>query len=71
VRLYCMCPEYESRELNRVLDVENGTPTKVQILRRMEVVKTGAEQFLPDGRRHYPNIDVFECQACRRVVIRE
>lgn len=71
MRLYCMCPKYESRELNRVLDVENGTPTKVQLLRRMEFVKAGAQQFLPDGREHHPNVDVYECQACLRVVIQE
>jgi len=65
---YCMCP---SSAKNKVVDVEDKVPTKVQVYTRMEFVKAGVEQVLDDGSRHYPNVDAFECPDCHRIIIRE
>ncbi len=37
----------------------------------MSCIRMGVEQFLPnDLAQHYPNVDVFECAACGRRMVR-
>jgi len=66
--LYCLChsnsePETEMNGVN--FEGRKDVPTKVYLGEHpIRCIKTGAQQVLRDGFRHYPNVDVYECQSC-------
>ena len=81
--MYCMCVEEGAENFDEDNQVEGapnrfvGTddnPTRfprVMLRFKMDVIKTGAEQVLPTGQRHYPNVDVYQCANCKAVVVKE
>jgi hypothetical protein len=78
VALYCLCRENADREPdkgNRLTVTTNAAgqeePAHVTIYNRMTMTHVGVEQALASGHRHYPNVDIFECPACGRRIVRE
>lgn len=70
---YCGCRVRTNKNevaLEAATDEERDTGV---ILPRvpMTVMKTGVPQFLPSGGQHYPYVDVLECEACGRRMVRE
>ena len=62
-RLYCLCAG--SRNAARILDPNDYS---VILLDPCKVIKTGAEQYLSETHRHYPNVDLHLCPNCGRVI---
>lgn len=60
MRIYCLnCGD------NVVLeDVRTGGHPPVVLNKPMEVKVIGVEQRLPDGRQHYPHVDIRQCKGC-------
>lgn len=71
MRIYHNCPSSENTihtlgEDGRLLD-----KPRVELKQPMEVIHMGAEQFLPDGSQHYPNVDILQCPGCGVRMVRE
>ena len=72
MNLYCMCQGGEKQ--NEFIEVADADTQGVVLNRRMEVTKVGMPQFIfnPSGySKHYPNVDLRECQNCGARIILE
>lgn len=72
--LYCLCHKDSDleTEFNGVnFEGREDVPIKVYLGEHsMRCIKTGAQQFI-DRSRHYPNVDVYECQNCGARIAKE
>jgi hypothetical protein len=82
--LYCLCDseltKYESATLSSS-EVKHPTRVTMSVLQRpMPCIKTGVEQYLTEidratlqqsKRRHFPNVDIFECPECGTRIAKE
>jgi hypothetical protein len=72
--LYCTCSRFLSEYDDTVKPNElrdHDSQQSVVLRTAIRCIKTGAEQFLPDGRQHYPSVDLFACPRCLTIVARE
>jgi len=76
--LYCGCSVKLAKQF--VFDRDQGKwvtqdapekPKGVTLGRPMRVDQIGVEQFLADGSRHYPNVDIRACPKCGSKVVIE